>query len=64
VNKLNKVNVIHFIHFHARFSSREGRRARALGGLKIPHGQQKFQIVLLAPHQDETKQCRRCSYST
>jgi len=26
VNKLNKVNVIRFIHFHARFSSREGRR--------------------------------------
>jgi len=64
VNKLNKVNVIHFIHFHARFSSREVAGAPALGELKIPHGQQQFQIVLLAPHQDETKQGRRCRLST
>jgi len=35
--------------------------ATALGGLGIPHGQQQFQIVLLAPHQDGTK---RCSHST
>jgi len=28
--------------------------AAALGGLGIPHGQQLFQIVLLAPLQDET----------
>jgi len=34
------------------------------GELGIPHGQQQFQIVLLAPHQDGTKQGRRCSYST
>jgi len=38
--------------------------ATALGGLGIPHSQQQFQIVLLAPHQDETKQGWRCSYST
>jgi len=38
--------------------------AAALGGLGIPHGQQQFQIVLPAPHQDETKQGRRCSYQT
>jgi len=31
--------------------------AAALGGLGIPHGQQLFQIVMLAPHQDETKSC-------
>jgi len=30
--------------------------AAALGGLEIPHGQQKFHIVLVAPHQDGTKQ--------
>ena len=29
-----------------------------------PHGQQKFQIVLLTPHQDGTKQGRRCSHCT
>jgi len=32
--------------------------ATALGGLGIPHSQQQFQIVLLAPHQHETKQGR------
>jgi len=34
------------------------------GGLGIYQGQQQFQIVLPAPHQGGTKQCRRCSYST
>jgi len=38
--------------------------ATALGELGIPHSQQQFQIVLLAPREDETKQGRRCSYST
>jgi len=38
--------------------------ATALGGRGRPHGEQQFQIVLLAPHQDETKQGRRCSYFT
>jgi len=39
--------------------------ATALGGRGIPHGQQQVQIVLLAPHQDRTKQGRRrCSHST
>ena len=36
----------------------------ALGGLEIPHGEQQFQVILLAPHQDGTKQGRRCSHST
>jgi len=36
----------------------------ALEGLGIPHGQQQFQMVLLAPHQDETKQGRRCIHYT
>jgi len=39
-------------------------RATDLGGLGTPHGQQPFQIVLLALHQDGTKQGRRCSHST
>jgi len=38
--------------------------ATALGELKIPHGQQQHQIILLAPHQDGTKQGQRCSRST
>ena len=38
--------------------------ATALGGRRIPHGQQQFQIVRLTPHQDETKQGRRCSHYT
>jgi len=40
---------------------------RVAGAISIelgkPHGQQQFQIDLLAPHQDGTKQGRRCSYS-
>jgi len=38
--------------------------AAALGELEIPHGQQQFEIVLLAPHKDGTKQNRRCSHFT
>jgi len=34
--------------------------ATALRGLGIPPGQSQFQIVLLAPHQYEIKQGRRC----
>jgi len=43
-----------FIHFRARFTSGKDRGVAALGGLEIPHGQQRFQIVLLAPHEDRT----------
>jgi len=39
-------------------------RATALAELGIPHGQQQFQIVLMAPHQNGTNQGRRCSHST
>jgi len=55
-----------FISFIFMLAFRLGRVAgeAALGGLGIPHSQQQFQIVLLAPHQDETKLGRRCSYST
>jgi len=52
-----------FVHFHAYFASGLGRGSSSLG-LKIPHDQQQSQIVLLAPHQDGTKQGRRCSHST
>ena len=38
--------------------------ATAPGGLGKPHGQQQFQIVLLAPRQGWTKQGRRCNNST
>jgi len=38
--------------------------ATSTGELGIPQGQQQFQVVLLAPHQDGTKQGLRCSYST
>ena len=31
-------------------------RAAALGGLAMSHGQQQFQMVLLALHHDETQQ--------
>ena len=37
-----------FTHFHARFSSRDGRGAAATG-LEIPHDQQQFHVILLAP---------------
>jgi len=53
-----------FIHFRARVSSRGGCGSAALGELGIPHGQQQSQIVLLASHQDGTKQGRRCSQPT
>ena len=38
--------------------------AVALGGLRIPHDQQQSHIVQLAPHQDWTKEGRRCSPCT
>jgi len=33
----------------------------ALGGLELPH---EFQVVLLAPHQDVSKQAPRCGHPT
>ena len=42
----------------------ESRGAAALGGPEIPRDQQQSQIVLLAPHQDGTKQGWRCSHAT
>ena len=37
--------------------------AAALGGPEIPHDQQQSQIVLLAPHQDRTRQGWRCTHA-
>jgi len=53
-----------FIHFMSAFPLGRVAGAAAPEGLGIPHGQQQFQIVLLAPHQDGTKQGRRCHHST
>ena len=33
-------------------------------GLEVPHSQHQFLIVLMAPHQDRTKQGQRCSHTT
>jgi len=38
--------------------------AAALGGREIHHGLQQFQIFLLAPHKDGTKQGRTCNHGT
>jgi len=40
------------------------RRQQPYRGLVIPHGQQQLQIILLAQHQEGTKQGRRCSHFT
>jgi len=37
--------------------------AATLEGRGTPHVQQQAQVVLLAPHQDGTKEGRRCSHS-
>ena len=49
--------------FMSAFPHREGHKgnSRRIG---ILHSQQQFQIVLLAPHQDGTKQVWICSHST
>ena len=38
--------------------------AAALRRLEIPHGQQQYLILLLAPHQDGTEKGQSCSHST
>ena len=54
-----------FIHSFAwPLSFGESRGAAARGEPKMSHDQQKFQIVLPAPHQDGTKQGWRCSHVT
>jgi len=56
--------LIHLLIFAPAIPFGRDVGAAALGGSKIPRDQQKSQIVLLAPHQDGTKQGRRCSYAT
>jgi len=53
-----------FFIFKPAFPRGKVAGATTLGGLGKYHGKQQFQIVLLAPHQGGTKQCRRCSHST
>ena len=47
------------IHFHTQRVA----GVAALGGLEIPHDQQKFRIVLLTSDQDRAKQVRKYSVS-
>ena len=56
--------LIHLLSIVTAFLFARVAREAALGGHEIPHGQQQSQIVLLAPHQDGTKQGQRCSHST
>jgi len=52
-------NRLHFLQ-----SLRKVAGAAALWGLEITHDFQQPHIVLLAPHQDGTKQGRRCNHAT
>jgi len=51
------------IDLFGRFPLGRVARAAALGGLALPQGQQSL-IVLLAAHQDGTKQGPKCSHDT
>jgi len=53
-----------FIHFHIVFPLENVAWAATLGEFEIPLGQQQFQMVLLASHQDESNLGRRCNHST
>jgi len=55
---------IHSFIFVSAFPLERVAGAAALGGPEIPHDQQQSHIVMLAPHQDGTKQGRRCSHAT
>ena len=56
--------LIHSLVFVPAFPLRRVVWSAALGEPKIPHDQQQSQIVLLAPHQDGTKQGLRRSHAT
>jgi len=60
VNNIFKIIICLLVNTFLLFSFRLGRvaGATALGGLGILHSQQQFHIVLLATHQDGTKQGR------
>ena len=53
-----------FTNFDTRFFFRDGRRAKAVGGLKMPRGKQQSQIILLAWHEDRTTQGQWRSHYT
>jgi len=48
-----------FIHFHILLSSQESQGEPAISWLEILYGFQQSLIILLAPHQDGTKQGQR-----
>jgi len=54
----------YFTHSHTHFSLGAFADAAAPGGLEIPDGFQQSHIVLLVPHQDETKQGQIRSHTT
>jgi len=56
--------LIYTLTFVPAFPLGRVARTAALGGPEIPHDQQHFQKVLLALHQDENKQGRRCGHAT
>jgi len=56
--------LIHLLIFVPAFPLGRVAGAATLGGFEKPHDQQQFQTVLLAPHQDGTKQGQRCSHTT
>jgi len=56
--------LIHLLIFVPAFPLGRFTGPAALGGLVIPQDQQQFLIVLLAPHEDRTKQGQRCCHST
>jgi len=56
--------LIHSLIFVSAFPLGAVAWEAAPRGPEILHDQQQFQIVQLDPHQDRTKQGRRCSYAT
>ena len=58
------VSCPHSVIFTLAFPLRRVVGAAALGSLEIPHDFQQYLIVLLASHQDGTKQGRKCSHTT
>jgi len=56
--------LIHLLIFVTAFLFSRVTGAAASEGPEISHDRQQSQEALLAPHQDGTKQGRRCSHST
>jgi len=64
INRKVQRRASHSFIFVPTFPFRRDAGPSTTGGPKIRRDQQKSQIVLLAPHQDGTKQGRRCSRAT